>query len=291
VPESAPLRLHEDSALFREALTFTAAETGFAPRLIEKDYFCTLALRHLAANAPDLVFKGDTCLAKVHSGFYRLSEDLDYLIPMPVKTSRADRSRKVAGSRNAVDRLEEQAHGLRLVKPLTGANDSRQYIALIGYHSLLGAQEEAIKVEVGLREPLLTPAIHGDAQTLLMDPIVGGALVGSFALPCLSRDEAMAEKLRAAFARREPAIRDFYDVDQAVRRQGLRVLDASLLDLVRKKLAVPGNEPVDVSVARLADLRSQIVSRLRPVLRDQDFAEFDLERAFAVVTSVAAALA
>jgi hypothetical protein len=41
---SSFLRVHEDPALFREAIQFTAAETRFLPRLIEKDYFCSLLL-------------------------------------------------------------------------------------------------------------------------------------------------------------------------------------------------------------------------------------------------------
>ena len=45
--KTEPLEIHDDTALFREALRFTAAETGFIPRLIEKDYFCTLVLQHL----------------------------------------------------------------------------------------------------------------------------------------------------------------------------------------------------------------------------------------------------
>ena len=56
------------------------------------------------------------------------------------------------------------------------------------------------------------------------------------------------------------------------------------------KLAVPGNEVIDVSVGRLNSLRLQVDAELRPVLRTQDFEEFDLERAFAVVVEVAAAL-
>jgi hypothetical protein len=32
------LEIHDDTALFREALRFTSAETGFIPRLIEKDF-------------------------------------------------------------------------------------------------------------------------------------------------------------------------------------------------------------------------------------------------------------
>ena len=71
-PPSLP-RVHEDADRFREAVRFTAAETRFLPRLIEKDYFCTLLLGYLSAADCSLVFKGGTCLAKVHAGFYRLS--------------------------------------------------------------------------------------------------------------------------------------------------------------------------------------------------------------------------
>src|SRR5207249_7626027 len=73
VPEPAPLRLHdEDPALFREAVRFTAAQTGFVPRLIEKDYFCTVVLEYLSPSAAELVFRRGTCLAKIHAEFYRL---------------------------------------------------------------------------------------------------------------------------------------------------------------------------------------------------------------------------
>lgn len=290
MPEPTRLRLHEDPAFFREAVNFTAAQTGFTSRLIEKDYFCSVILQHLAVAAPELVFKGGTCLAKVHVGFYRLSEDLDFVIPTPVDATRADRSRRAAASKGAVATIREQLPRLRVMTALTGANDSSQYTAVIGYTSLLGPQEEPVEIEVGLREPLLTPAIRGEAQTLLLDPISGSPLVPALPVPCLSREEAMAEKLRAALSRREAAIRDFYDVDHAVRRLGIRVRDRELVELVREKLAVPGNEPVDVSAGRLAALKPQIESRLKPVLRDRDFVEFDLDRAFATVAEVAAAL-
>ena len=80
-PDPTAIRAHEDRDWFLEAVNFTAAETGFSPRLIEKDYFCTVLLQYLAM-AGVLVFKGGTCLAKVHGEFYRLSEDLDFVIPM-----------------------------------------------------------------------------------------------------------------------------------------------------------------------------------------------------------------
>lgn len=50
---------HEDVELFREAVAFTAAQMGFIPRLVEKDYFCTLLLQHVTP-VNNVVFKGGT---------------------------------------------------------------------------------------------------------------------------------------------------------------------------------------------------------------------------------------
>jgi hypothetical protein len=47
---------------------------------------------------------------------------------------------------------------------------------------------------------------------------------------------------------------------------------------------------LDVSAERRAALRHQIDSELRPVLREQDFAEFDLGRAFKTVVEMAKAV-
>lgn len=284
------LKLHDDAPFFREAVAFTAAETGFAARLIEKDYFCSVLLEHVTRADSTLVFKGGTCLAKVHAGFYRLSEDLDFVVPISVDAPRTERRRHAVGPKAAMARLGEQP-GLRLISGPTGANNSTQYLAVVGYASLLGLQAETIKIEVGLREPLLTAAEPHPARTLLLNPISGSALVPPLVTTCLSRDEAMAEKLRAALSRREVAIRDFYDVDYAVRHSGLRTADSSLVALVHGKLQVPGNDPVDVSSSRLEALRLQLASQLKPVLRERDFAEFDLERAFSIVAELAVAVA
>jgi hypothetical protein len=155
---------------------------------------------------------------------------------------------------------------------------------------LLSGREETIKIEIGLREPLLQPALRGEARTLLLDPISNAPLVPALPVLCLSRVEAMAERLRAALSRRDAAVRDFYDVDHAVRRLGFRLNDPEFLALVRAKLDVPGNDPVDVSPARMTALKPQVDAQLKPVLRDRDFAEFDLDRAFSAVAAVAAAV-
>ena len=72
------LRLHEDMDMLRQVVNFTATQLSFAARLVEKDYYASVLLEHLAAADETLVFKGGTCLSKVYEQFFRLSEDLDF---------------------------------------------------------------------------------------------------------------------------------------------------------------------------------------------------------------------
>ena len=284
-------RVHRDPVMFREAVGFTAAQTGFTPRLIEKDYFCTVLLVYLASvHGPQPVFKGGTCLAKIHAEFYRMSEDLDFVIPVRTTCSRSERSGKVAGLKSHLLAVSEGEPSLSVAKPLRGANQCKQYLGTVSYASLVHDREDTIKIEVGLREPLITPAVTGSARTALLDPISGQTLVAPVTLPCISKVEAFAEKIRAALTRREVAIRDFYDIDYGVTRLGLRPTDSENLKLVREKLAVPGNDPVDVSDLRMSSLKGQLTTRLRPVLRDRDFDAFNLDRAIATILQIAEAI-
>jgi predicted nucleotidyltransferase component of viral defense system len=261
-----PILIHEDMEFFRSAVTFTAATTGFQSRLIEKDYFCSILLQYLAEANGSLIFKGGTCLAKVLVDFYRLSEDLDFVIPMAVDSTRGERSRQAAPLKTAIDSLPHELPVFRLNRPLTGANNSTQYLATVEYTSLVTGQVDTIKVEIGLREPLLQPTFNGGAKTILLSPSSGDSLVEPLKLRSISRLEAFAEKFRAALSRREVAIRDFYDLHYAIGKELIRPEDEQLIGLVRQKIRIPGNESVDTSEARLTELRQQVEAQLRPVL-------------------------
>lgn len=283
-----PIRLHvDDSLMLKEAIGFTAAETGFSARLIEKDYFCSVLLEYLATTNIELTFKGGTCLAKIHVGFYRLSEDLDFSISTPLESPRPERRRNTERLRNVISTITKALPVFQIVEPLKGANNSTQYNVVLGYESLLDSHVEPVNIEVGLREPNINEARHAPSKTVLLDPINGQALLDTYPVRCLSYPEAMAEKLRAALCRREVAIRDYFDVDYAVRNARLNTRDSIVLDLLRRKLEVPGTGPVDVSPDRMTQLPRQLEAQLRPVLREMDFAEFDLERAISIVSQVA----
>ncbi|MFM7292198.1 MAG: nucleotidyl transferase AbiEii/AbiGii toxin family protein [Planctomycetia bacterium] len=290
--DDALIKLHEDVPLFREALAFTAAKTGFNAPVIEKDYFGTVLLWDFTHHGgADLIFKGGTCLAKVHVGFYRLSEDLDFAIPMPVDASRGERSRAADAIKQAVAGVSQRLSGFSCAAELKGANDSAQYSGVVTYRSVLSNEPQVILIDVSVREPMLTPPATLSAQTVLMDPISGQSAVPGLEVTCINALEAMAEKFRAALSRRDVAIRDFYDLDYAVRKLSLELGNASFGDMVRRKLAIPGTPPVDVGSERMATLRRQVDAKLKPVLREEEFRDFDLDRAIALVVDMATRVA
>jgi hypothetical protein len=194
-----------------------------------------------------------------------------------------NRSRSGGAARNGL-------HPRRPLVPLAGHNASTQYNATLGYRSLLLPRIETIQTEIGLREPTLAPPERAQVHTVLLHWRQGDALLETFPARCLTCSEAMAEKLRAALSRKEAAIRDFFDIDHAVRVARLDVTGAEFVRLVRAKLAVPGTGAVNVSPERLDDLRRQVDAHLRPVLRSREFVLFDIDRAFGIVRGVARGL-
>ena len=188
------------------------------------------------------------------------------------------------GSLLTIDQRQPVFH---TVHKLTGENNSTQYSAVVGYRSLVTRQEESIKIQAGLREPLFMPSVKAPARTLLLDPVSDQPMMEPIMVRCLAVQEAFAEKFRAALSRRDAAIRDFYDIAYAVGNAGIKPDVDEFIELVRQKLAVPGNEPVDVSEARFMALRRQVDTHLKPVLRSKDFSEFDLEWALGLGAEMA----
>lgn len=279
-----------DLDIFQEALAYSEATTGFTASLIEKDYYCSLILQHFFDKDTLLVFKGGTCLSKIYADFYRLSEDLDFIIPVTVDTTRKQRRSEIAPVKAMFDGLPAFVPGLTVSKTLKGHNESRQYIGSFEYKSAVIDKQERIILEVGLREPLLSPSVSMAARTIVVNPFSGRPLFPILTVRAMAKTEAYAEKVRAALSRREPAIRDFFDMLYATRKMGLDFHDPDLLRIVKAKLEVPGNEPVDVSADRKRELNRQLEGQLKPVLRPVDFAGFNLDEAFELVCGIAEAV-
>jgi predicted nucleotidyltransferase component of viral defense system len=277
---------HEDADLFKECIMYTAGELGLNAQLVEKDYYASLILDYLYEDKKtELVFKGGTCLSKVYTEFYRLSEDLDFTISASPGTTRVERREKIKPVKNRVAFMPEKVSGLTVAKEFTGHHKSTQYIAHAEYKSAIrdGGEKQNIKIEIGMREELIEKARRVKAGTLLANPFTKKPEYEPISLFALSFIETYAEKFRAALTRKEPAIRDYYDIFYAVKREKLNITDKKLQNFVRKKLEVPGNEEIDISADRKMELEKQLEGQLKPVLRKRDFDEFDIDYAYELV--------
>lgn len=266
----------------------TAAETGFAAPLIEKDYYCSLVLKEIFSNpSHDLVFKGGTLLNKVHVGFYRLSEDLDFSISVSASATRNDRSKLMKSIKATLEKFEDGYEGLSLASSFKGYNDSSQYNACIEYNSDSTLNKGTILFEIGLREEILIEPLMLEAKTLVRDPINNALLIDPYPVRCLTKIEAYAEKLRAALTRKKPAIRDLFDLDYAIAQKIIDINDAQFQVLAKIKLTKPDLLEIDLSDTKKQILTTQLEAQLRPVLREQDYERFDFEKAWTGMIRVA----
>lgn len=278
---------HLDPAAFRAAVERTAHDFDFRPVLVEKDYFCSLLLEAVLPPETSLIFKGGTCLSKIYADFYRLSEDLDFCIPLQGTVNRSERRRLIDPSKKIVDSLPDKVAGVEIEEALGGRNESTQYVAVVRYRSVITGDWEKVKIEIALREPLFLPAVIRNARTLVRNVFTGQDLVPPFPVRVIDLTEALAEKTRAALARREAAIRDFFDLHYALENLKLRLDDPDFVKLLRQKLAVAGNERVQLTAERRGALEKQYHTELPTVLRTKDIEKFNLNRVWTALTALA----
>jgi predicted nucleotidyltransferase component of viral defense system len=130
----------------------------------------------------------------------------------------------------------------------------------------------------------------GETRTIVVNPFSGRPLLPVFTVHAMDMKEAYAEKVRAALTRTEPAIRDLFDLFYAVHKMKLDLDAPDFLIMVKKKLDVPGNTPVDISLEYKWELDRQLEGQLRPVLRPADFDSFNMDEAFELIGGIAKAV-
>ncbi len=271
------LDFFENRDLFLSAVGHTANQNGFRTELIEKDFLCTLVLMHIYDNKENpLTFKGGTLLAKVHAGFYRLSEDLDFSLSVPSEASRKQRRTAIAPIKEIIGSISTALPIFKFEKLLKGSNESRQYNAQLRYQSKLTGIEGKLLIDIGLREPHLQPSEYINANTLLIDPFTSDNKVATYPIKCLNLQEAYAEKMRAALTRKKPAIRDYFDIFYAKENKLLDFQNPQFIELLKSKLAVPENGDIELGDAKLQLLMEKIDTELFPTLRQNENYKFDL---------------
>jgi len=219
-----------DRGLLADLCREAAARERMQPQLIEKDFYLTRLLWALGQHFGDaLLLKGGTLLNKVDLGFFRVSEDADFVLPGEPDRRKLPNVRRIHTVRNA---LGEIAPAVGVSPRFPGGElfeRATHGLWMLDYPSEFGPQ--GIRLEVSIR-PLLKAAREVALGQLLADPLAGD-LRGAQCF-ALDANEARAEKVRAAFTRE--AIRDFYDLDR-LHESRMDLSSKHFIGLVDKKLA------------------------------------------------------
>ena len=212
----------ENTIDLKEELIRLSDKINFSPQGLEKAYHLTRILHKISERKiKDLVFKGGTCLNKCYLGFYRLSEDLDFVFNKDVKALSKiqikkildELRRKMFEALNELDMETNKELG-KGWKMLTSKKEPK----IVGleiiteYNSLIDNSIQTIKIEISFRNKLINPtktrSIHHEFIDALGKPI----LKENVEIEVIDLAENFAEKFRALVTRKNIAIRDIYDI-------------------------------------------------------------------------------
>jgi len=264
--------LHDDKQNFLSILESTSAQTGFPLLLLEKDYYLTMILSGINGLSEDLIFKGGTCLNKIYYSYYRLSEDLDFIMRLSSgKVSRADKKKLIKPIKdNILSYLNSYNMTIDDIEN-AGHDASYQYIFYLDYDSTVVDSKQSIKLEIGLRFNPILPISKKKISHKFLHPFTNEPLFDGGQVNCLSLKELVAEKMRAAATRLTIAPRDFYDICFLV-KSDFDFQDEELLQLFKQKLSEDGFEQnlskYRVNMGRSENEISEMTSRIEAELLD-----------------------
>ena len=286
--------IHNNKEEFIKTLERAAKKKEFLLPLLEKDYYLTLILSRTHELSDGLIFKGGTCLNKIYYAYYRLSEDLDFSMKLPrYEATRGERRKCIQPVKDNIKKFAEQL-GMRIDESNNpGRNESKQYVYQFIYQSALRPIEAKIKFEIGLRFNPIRPIEKRQVQHYFLHPFTGEPLFDGGKVSCLSLNELVSEKLRAAAIREKIAPRDFYDLDFLLRNK-FDIANRDVIELFKKKLAEDGADTdlskyrinLGRSDAEISDMRSRIEAELLDVLTLGEKKAFDLQKTLDALNEV-----
>ena len=222
-----------------------SSETGFSSKLLEKDYHLTRILQRISEKKiEDLVFKGGTCLNKCYLGFYRLSEDLDFVYNQDVKGKTKLQIKKILDGlrRELMGVLDEL--GIKTSKELgkgwkmlTSKEDPKivGLEVITNYNSMIDNSVQTIKLEISFRKKLRNPTKMKSIKHEFIDALGEPILIKDVEIEVIDLTENFAEKFRALVIRKNVAIRDIYDI-YFILKNKLAKVDKDLIDLILVKI-------------------------------------------------------
>jgi len=219
--------------------------TKFPQDLLEKDYHLTRILHKISEKQiKDLVFKGGTCLNKCYLGFYRLSEDLDFVYNKDTKELSKRQIKLILDKLRReiieiLDRLgfetsKELGKGWKMLT-------SKLKPRIVGleiitkYNSIIDNSVQTIKIEISFRKRLRKPTKRKTIKHEFIDAIGEPILDKDIEIEVIDLNENLAEKFRALMIRKNIAIRDIYDIYFILKNKIAKV-NKDLIDLILAKI-------------------------------------------------------
>lgn len=273
-----------NKADLKDIVSTVAGRTKLRPLIVEKDYYLTNILNHVNERLSErIIFKGGTLLNKMYLPFRRLSEDLDFMHDgQGGLETRSKRAKAIEPLRQKMGDFL-QSLGFRSDDPQgEGFNNSTQYVFIATYRSFVTIKEEMIKIEISLRKSPLSDTLLNPVGHFFQDPFTGEDLLPRNRVRCLSYEEAVAEKLRAAITRRDVTVRDYYDLWQ-IALSDFKFHRKLFVSLFKKKLAEDGYRgdfrlSFGRNAVEITQIREQVKTDLLPVIRAGE--EFDIDLVF-----------
>jgi len=186
--------------------------TWYNLKVLEKDFYLTGLLWWIGKELPDLSFKGGTCLNKIHFPYFRLSEDLDFSLPLWDTTP----SQRKAIAHRMDERIQYLADimGRSLTISHHELIKKKKYTYLkyeLNYQSII-QWDDIIKIELSYTPKQYLNSVMGNIHHIYNNIVTEDPLFPNTKVQCLSIDEMIAEKVRASLTRTTPVIRDYYDL-------------------------------------------------------------------------------
>ena len=234
---------------------------NFLDLKIEKDFLLTLILIKFWSLYPELIFKWGTCLNKIYFPYFRLSEDLDFVLNIQVwRTARKSILKEYEN--NLTDTLSVLWLNIRIER--TKFDEHKLAMFTFEYKSILDNSSQTIKIDISLKNILYKEAYLWKIQSFYIDSILEENIFQDHYINCIDLKESVAEKLRASLTRSTPAIRDFFDIWYIKNNSGFDFTDSEFLYLVKIKLnEASHNYTLDKNYDLLY---KQIKTDLEPVL-------------------------
>ena len=231
-----------------------ASELSLRPTIVEKDYVLGWLLAGIG-NDPEIgqswIFKGGTCLKKVHFETYRFSEDLDFTV-----TRHEDLNKQYLQERfSAIGEWIYSQCGIELPADqlrfdvYKNKRDGTNAEGRVYYQGPLRSPRSLPKIKFDLTSDelvVLAPERRRVAHPYADEPSEG------IYVQCYPYSEVFAEKTRALEERGRP--RDLYDVINLFRQEQARPPAEEVRDILTKKCIYKQiNPPTLGSVHRFAD--------------------------------------